>query len=147
MNTIEPPRSNIGRVLPTPGGAAPMHLPAVPGTHGNFFKWPLMHLIHLKMQYDCKCLKYAYSSKTLLKKPSKTLPNGIFKIFVDYYFHPCWKHPALRKTWAELCICLPGTDAITSTQTSNRNCSHKDELGGELRDNAIYVRLDRTQCP
>jgi hypothetical protein len=29
-----------------------------------------------------------------------------------------------------------------------RNCSHKDEIGGELRDNnAIYVRIDRIQCP
>jgi hypothetical protein len=33
----------------------------------------------------------------------KDLSNGILKIFVADYFHPCRKHPALRKTWAEPC--------------------------------------------
>jgi hypothetical protein len=28
------------------------------------------------------------STYNLVKKPSKTLPNGILKIFVDDYFHP-----------------------------------------------------------
>jgi hypothetical protein len=38
-----------------------------------------------------------------LLKVFKNIANNIFKIFGNGYVHPCWKHPALRKIWAEPC--------------------------------------------
>jgi hypothetical protein len=81
-----------------------------------------------------------------VKKPSKTLPNGIFKIFVDDYFHPCWKHPALRKTWAEPCedISCIITGRLTYRPTSDFVVTINDKVCVEKTTRSA---LHFSDCP